>query len=202
MIHTRAFAPLILAALFFLGCAPKSQTTLQPPATEPNPQPQLASDARERVKELAARAQEYEQNAKNLPGPNEQADRALLVNQFSLLSQILPALNGPQMSGDFRQQLRIIDSTRAQLASTSQDLSIEPAVDTGLRAAHHALEGIAQRNFTDVPEVNKSLDAMRAKVQELDAVSGPIHRLVAAQAIQASAEAITKMTTALDQRLK
>jgi hypothetical protein len=202
MIHTRAFAPLILATLVFFGCAPKTETTLEHPPAEPNPQPQLASDARERVKELMARAQEYAESAKKLPGPNEQADRAFLLNQFSLLAQILPALNGPQMTGDFRQQLRIIDSTRAQLANTAPDLSIEPAVDTGLRAAHHAVAGIAQRNFTDVPDASKSLDAMRAKVQELDAVSGPIHRLVAAQAIQASAEAITQMTAALDQRLK
>src|SRR5207248_8303619 len=175
---------------------------LEAPPIEPNPQPQLAGDARERVKELTARAQEYEQNAKSLPGPNEQAHRAQLAAQFSLLAQILPALNGPEMSGDFRQQLRIIDSTRAQLANTAPDLSIEPAVDTGLRAAHHALAGIAQRNFTDTPDAGKSLDAMRAKVQELDTVSGPIHRLVTAQAIQASADAITKMTAALDQRLK
>ena len=202
MPNTRGLFLSLLAATLFLGCAPKTETTLEPPPAEPNPQPQLASDARERVKELTARAQEYADSAKKLPGPNEQADRALLVNQFSLLAQMLPALNGPQMAGDFRQQLRIIDSTRAQLASTAPDLSIEPAVDTGLRAAHQALAGIAQRNFSDIPDAGKSLDAMRAKVQELDTVSGPIHRLVAAQTIQASADAITKMTAALDQRLK
>jgi len=39
------------------------------------------------------------------------------------------------------------------------------------------------------------------KVQELDGTSDAIHRLVAAQAVQASAQAITKMSDALTSRL-
>jgi hypothetical protein len=105
------------------------------------------------------------------------------------------------MSGDFRHQLRVIDSTRAQLASGTQDLSIEPTVDTGLRAADRALTDINQRAFTETPEIAKQLDAMQAKVLELDSVTDAIHRLVAAQAIKASAQAISEMTNAMNQRL-
>src|SRR5258706_4656396 len=166
MIHTRAYS-LLLAALLITGCAAKTQTTLNPPPPDGNPEPQLATDARERVKELVTRADESAAGDKKLPGRNVQEDRAQVAQQFALLAQILPMLSGPEMSGDFRQQLRIIDSTRSQLASGSQDLSIEPTVDTGLRAAHRALADINQRAFTESPEIAKQLDAMQAKILEL-----------------------------------
>jgi hypothetical protein len=200
MTNTRAFS-LLLAALLFAGCAPKTETTLKPPPPEPNPEPQLASDARERVKELVARSGDFAAGAAKLPGHTEADDRAQVTRQFTLLAQILPILNGPDMSGDFRQQLRIIDATRSQLASGSSDLSIEPTIDSGLRAAHRALASINHRAFSENPDVAKNLDTLRAKNDELDNVSGPIHRLVASQAFQASAGAVSQMTTALDQRL-
>jgi len=198
MIHTRAYC-LLLATLLFTGCAQKT-TTLNPPP-EPNPEPQLASDARERVKELVTRAQEYAAGAAKLPGRNEQENRAQMTQQFTLLAQILPMLNGPEMSGDFRQQLRIIDSTRAQLAAGSLDLSTEPTVDTGLRAAQHALVSINQRAFSQTADIAKNLDTMRDRIAQLDGAAGPFHRLIASQAIQASAQAINQMTAALNDRL-
>jgi hypothetical protein len=200
MMLTRA-ASLLMATLLLAACAPKSQTTLKAPPPEPNPEPQLATDAHERVKELGTRAEDYMKGAAMLPGRNAEEDRAKTTEQFTLLAQILPMINGPDMSGDFRQQLRIIDATRSQLSNGSQDLSIEPTVDTGLRAAHRALASINQRAFSANPEIAKSLDAMHAKVRELDGVSDAIHRLVAAQAFKSSAQAIGDMTKALTQRL-
>ena len=52
MTHTRAFASPLLAAALFLGCAPKQTTTLENPPPEPNPQPQLATDVRQRVQQV------------------------------------------------------------------------------------------------------------------------------------------------------
>lgn len=202
MINTRA--KLLLAALLSVivtGCAAKKETTLKPPPPDANPEPQLATDIHERVKELTARAKEYSDGTNKLPGRNAPDDRTQTTQQFALLAQILPILNGPDMSGDFRQQLRIIESTRAQLASGTQDLSIEPTVDTGLRAAHRALAGINQRAFTDNPDIAKSLDAMNAKVQELDGTADAIHRLIASQAFKNSAQTITQMASALSGRL-
>jgi hypothetical protein len=201
MTNTRAFAILLLAALCFTGCAARTQTTLKPATPDANPEPQLATDVRERVKELVARADEYAAGASKLPGRNAQEDRAQTTRQFALLAQILPMLNGPDMPGDFRQQLRIIESTRSQLASGSQDLSVEPTIDTGLRAAHRALASINQRAFTETPDIGKALDAMRAKVEELDGATDAIHRLIASQAFKASAQAISQMTSALNDRL-
>ena len=200
MIHTRAFASLLLAGLFATGCAPKTDTTLAPPPVDQNPEPQLASDVRARVQQLVQLADEYAANAKALPGRNEAEDRAQVTQQFALLVRILPSLSGPDMTGDFRQQLRIIESTRAMLG-TSADLAAEPTIDSGMRAAHRALASVAARAFADQPDVAKQLDAMRDRVAELDTVSGPIHRLVVAQAFQASAQAVSTMANALHQRL-
>ena len=199
MIRTRALAPL-LAATLFVGCSAKKQTTLAPPPAEPNPQPQLATDARQRAQTLQQLVDQYAAGAAKLPGSNEQQDRQQVSDQFGLLAQILPLLNGPDQPGDFAQQMRIIESSRSQLASGSMDLSSEPTVDTGLRAAQRALASLHRRKFAEQADVAGQIDAMRATVQELDTVSGPIHRQVAAESFQRSADAIKSMSKALNQR--
>jgi hypothetical protein len=199
MTRTRAFASL-LAATLFVGCSAKKQTTLAPPPPEPNPQPQLATDARQRAQTLQSLVDQYAASAAKLPGSNEQQDRQQVSDQFGLLAQILPLLNGPDQPGDFAQQMRIIESSRSQLASGSMDLSSEPTVDTGLRAAQRALSSLQRRMFSDHAEISGQIDAMRATVQELDTVSGPIHRQVAAESFQRSADAIKSMSQALNQR--
>jgi hypothetical protein len=192
---------LLVGGLLLAGCASKDKTSMQAPPVDPNPDPQITSDVRDRVKELVQRSDEYSAGAARLPGRDEMTDRQQVARQFELLSQILPALNGPEMTGDFRQALRIIESTRSLLAGSSTELSAEPTIDTGLRAAHRALSLIARQQFSDVADAGKSLDAMSHRLQELDTITGPIHRLVAAQAIVASGEAIGQMVNALDQRL-
>jgi hypothetical protein len=153
------------------------------------------------VRELDVRANEYANNAKAMPAGDEQESRRLVSNQFALLSQILPMLSGPEMTGDLSQQLRIIESTRSQLSNGSTELAPEPTVSTGLRAAHRALASINQRSFSDVPEIAKSIDAMASDVNNLDTVSGPQHRWVAAQAFAHSAQAVQQMAQAMNQRL-
>lgn len=200
MIYTRAFT-LLLGAMLATGCARRTQTVLPPPPPEPNPEPRLTNDARERVKELGTLAEGFAAGATKLPGSSDADDRAKITQEFALLAQLLPMLNGPDMSGDFRQQLDIVSYTRGQLGGGSQDLAVEPTIDTGLRAANRALTGISQRSFIELTDVSKNLDTMRAKIEELDGISGPIHRLVTAQAMQAAAHAATQMAAALDQRL-
>jgi hypothetical protein len=184
----------------FVGCSAKKQTTLEAPPPEPNPQPQLATDARARAQTLQSLVDQYAANAAKLPGPNEQQDRQQVSDEFGLLAQILPLLNGPDQPGDFAQQMRIIESSRSQLASGSMDLSSEPTVDTGLRAAQRALASLQRRMFPEQAEIASQVDAMRATVQELDTVSGPIHRQVAGQSFQRSADVVKSMSQALNQR--
>ncbi|HEY7118060.1 MAG TPA: hypothetical protein VH475_15840 [Tepidisphaeraceae bacterium] len=200
MILTRAFSPL-LASLILIGCAPKQETTLKGPPPEPNPQPQLATDVRARVQQLGGVAEQYASLTAKLPGATEQEDRQWVAQAFTQLSQILPMLNGPDMPGDLQQQMRIIESTRSLLSSGSTDLSVEPTIDTGLRAAQRALSSIRQRAFPEQNQAAKDLDAMRSRVQELDTVQGALHRLVAAEALQGSARAVTGMSNSLNQRL-
>jgi len=98
---------LLVGGLLLAGCAPKDTTTKGPPPDQ-NPEPRITSDVRDRVKELVQRADEYSAGASRLPGRDEMSDRQQVAREFELLSQILPALNGPEMTGDFRQALRII----------------------------------------------------------------------------------------------
>src|SRR5688572_9078670 len=193
--------PALLASLVIAGCAKNQSAMEPPPPADENPKAQLASDVRERVRELDVRAAEYGNNAKQMPAGTEDENRKLVSQQFALLSQIIPMLSGLEMPGDLAQQLRIIDSTRSQLSNGSMGLAPEPTISTGLRAAQRALASINQRSFSDVPEVAKSIDAMAANVNDLDVVSGPQHRWVAAQAFTNSAEAVTKMAGAMNQRL-
>ncbi len=181
------------------GCA-HTETTLPPPE-QPATQPQTASEIVTRVTDLQGKAVEYAAGATKLPGRNEIEDRAMVGQQFATLGQIIPLVAGAELPGDLTQQLRIIESTRGQLLNGSAELSIEPTVDSGLRAAHRALVSVNQRSFIEVPEVAKALDAMKLKVNELDSATGPLHRLVVSQALQASAQAVTAMAGSMETRL-
>lgn len=188
-------------ALTVVGCA-KNRTTMDPaPPPDETPRAQLASDVRERVRELDVRAGEYADHVKQMPGGSEAENRRLVAAQFGLLSQMIPMLAGPEMPGDLSQQLRIIESTRSQLSNGSMELAAEPTVGTGLRAAQRALASINQRLFSEVPEIAKAIDAMAANVNHLDTASGPQHRWIAAQAFGNSAEAVTRMAQAMGQRV-
>lgn len=198
MIHTRALI-LLLSGALLSGCA-KTETTLEP-APQPNPEPELATNVRQRVTELLTRADEYAAGSAKLPGRNEAEDRAQTTQQFALLAQILPILNGPDMTGEFSQQLRIVEATRTQLSNATPGLSLEPTISAGLRAAQRALASINQRAFNEVPEIGAALDTMRAKVDELDGLTGPIQRLVSAQAVHASSDAISKMVSVMHDRM-
>ncbi|MEZ0263413.1 MAG: hypothetical protein ACAI43_01705, partial [Phycisphaerae bacterium] len=200
MIRTRALF-LATTAAVFAGCA-KTQTTLPPP---PPPaaatQPSLTESVTARVSELTARAAEYATVTKSLPARNAEEDQAATAQAFGLLAQIVPLLAGPEMPGDLAQQLRIIDATRGQLAGGSSALAVEPTTDAGLRAAYRALTVISQRSFGESEEIKKTLDTMRQRVDDLDTASGAIHRLVAAQVLQASSEATTQMAGIMEARL-
>jgi hypothetical protein len=201
MIHTRALASFLLAGACVVGCQPKTETTIEPPSTQPVQPPTTADQVRERVRETSAKADEYKKGAASLPGSNAQADRQLTTRQFEMLAQLLPLLSSSEMTGELRQQAQIVESTRKLLAGASMDLSTEPAVATGLRAAHGALASIARDRFAEVPEIAKSLDQMQFHVNELDSESGPMHRQVSAQAFARSADAVGKMAEIYDQRI-
>jgi len=92
MITIRAnllLAALLSVVLVVTGCAAKNQTTLKPAPPDANPEPQLATDVHERVKELGARAQEYADGCNKLPGRSAQEENARRLRS-TLISSVAP----------------------------------------------------------------------------------------------------------------
>jgi hypothetical protein len=192
-----------LAALAMLVCPSgcmKRASTLGP-TTQDNSGSQMETSANQRLVGMNATADEIVKQSQSLPGRNEDEHRQLMAQTFAGFASILPSfVQGTEPNGAFRQQLEIIESTRAQLAGESQKLSVKATIDTGLRAVHNALTGIYREQFYEQTEVATALDALRARIDELDTVRGPSHQFVAGQAAQQSAGVIKQMTTILLQR--
>src|SRR5688572_5489860 len=173
--------PALLASLVIAGCAKNQSAMEPPPPADENPKAQLASDVRERVRELDVRAAEYGNNAKQMPAGTEDENRKLVSQQFALLSQIIPMLSGLEMPGDLAQQLRIIDSTRSQLSNGSTGTAPRPTNLTRLRAPQPARATTNQRARAAVPEVATSNEPIAANENDPDACPSPQHRWDAAQ---------------------
>ena len=182
------------------GCPKQRSTMTRPP--EINPPPKVETSAEVRVEELDDRAKQFAQTAERLPGRSSEEHRHLAQQAFADLAQILPILFGPSPTGVQRQQLRVVESTRAQLAANTRGLAPEPTIDTGLRAARDALAGVARGGFYDHPELPKSLDRLDATVADLDAARGTIHQQVVAETVELMSQAVNQMAEALNQRLE
>ena len=194
-----ALSATVLAALA-VGCAPTQPTVAQKPLLPP--EPQLAANVQQRVRDLDERVTALAEQSQQLPGHTEEDFRTGMESSFGDLSRILSILQGTTQSGEFRQQLRIVDSTRAELASGSQDLASEPTVDTGLRATYRALSNLTDLSFTeDKDQLNPTLDLLRGKLNELDNVHGPMHRVVAAEALDLTTQAVRQMAQSLQERV-
>ena len=154
-----------------------------------------------RVQTLARLADAYARTSNQLPGADAAEHRRLMSEAFARLEEILPILEGPSPGAEFRQQMQVIRDAQAELATGPQDLSPEPTIDTGLRAARDALSSIAQAGYYDHAELTPLLNALSAKTNELDTVRGPLHQLVAGEAVGISSQVISRMADVLSQRL-
>ena len=187
-------------ALLSAGC-PKRQSTMDRPP-QINPPPPVERNAEVRVDELGGLAKRFAQTANRLPGRNAGEHISLVQQAFTDLAEILPILYGPNPGGPQRQQLRVIESARAQLGAGRQGLAPEPTIGTGLRAARDALDALARGSFFDQPDVAKTIDQLSATVNDLDAARGPNHQQVVAETIDLMSQAVTQMAAALDERLQ
>ena len=187
-------------ALLSAGC-PKRQSTMDRPP-EINPPPPVEQNAAVRVDELGGLAQRFAQTANRLPGRNAGEHISLVQQAFTDLAEILPILYGPNPSGPQRQQLRVIESARAQLGAGRQGLAPEPTIGTGLRAARDALDALSRGNYFDQPDVAKTIDQLNGTVADLDAARGSNHQQVVAETIDLMSQAVTQMAAALDERLQ
>ena len=193
-------ALILTVAASVAGCT-KTQTTIAPPPPRPNPVPQVASDPVIRMQTLGRLADTYARTSNQLPGNSTAQHRQLMAQIFAQLEEILPILEGPNPGAEFRQQLQVVRDAQAELATGPQDLSPEPTIDTGLRAGRDALSSLAQGGFYDQTTLTPLFDQLTAKINQLDTVRGPLHQVVAGDAVAVSSQIITKMADTLTHRL-
>ena len=195
------FAALITLAVLTSGGCVKTQATIPPPPVHPNPPPRVASDPAVRVQTLDRLADTFARTSNQLPGGDSAEHRRLMSEVFAQLQEILPILEGPGPGAEFRQQLQVVRDAQAELASGPQELSPEPTIDTGLRAARDTLSSIAQNGFYDQASLTPLFDQLAAKINELDTVRGPLHQVVAGDAVALTSRIVSSMAATMSQRL-
>lgn len=190
----------LLTVAAVAGCTKRRSTMGAAP--DVNPPPAVEADAGERVDALAERSRKFDETVQQLPGRTPEEHRRAMQQVFAELAKVLPILYGPQPSGVFRQQLRVVESARTQLASAPQGLALEPTVDTGLRAARDALAGLASRGYFDEAQVGQTMDRLNGALDRLDTNRGAMHQTVVAEAAGLMSQAIRQMSEALSQRIE
>jgi hypothetical protein len=200
MMHTRRVMLVALALMTVGGCV-KTHSNMPDKPPSPNPPPRVAADPAVRVQTLSQLSDAYARLSNQLPGPNERDHRRLMSQAFAQLEQILSILEGPNPGAEFRQQLQIISDAQTELSSGPEDLSSEPMINTGLRAALDALTRIRQTSYYDTAELTPLFDRLAEKINELDTVRGPLHQVVAAEAISLTSQIVGKMADVMGQRL-
>jgi len=203
MIETpmKSAAMFALTAMLTCGGCVKTQSTIAPPPAQPNPPPMVAADPTVRVQTLGRLADAYGRTSNALPGDNASQHRQLMASVFAQLEEILPILQGPNPGAEFRQQLQVVRDAQSELATGPRDLSAEPTIDTGLRAARDALSAIAQTGFYDQGSLTPLFDRLAAKINELDTVRGPLHQVVTGEAVALTSQIISGMADTLTHRL-
>ena len=187
-----------VAAASVAGCAKKRST--MGPAPDLSPQPKAEANAGARADELAERSRKFDETVQQLPGHTPEEHRRAMQQVFAELSQILPMLYGPNPSGVFRQQLRVVESSRRQLATGPQGLAVEPTIDTGLRAARDAIAGLAGKGYFDQSKLGPTMDRLNRALDALDTNRGAMHQTAVAESVGMMSQAIRQLTDALNQR--
>lgn len=182
------------------GCA-KQRSTMEPPPAI-NPPPAVQANVEVRVDELAGLSKRFAADVGKLDSGSPEEDRGALRQAFADLARILPILYGPEPDGSQRQQLRIIESARTELASPAQGLAPEPTIDTALRAARDSLNALGRGSYFDRPDIGEVLDQLDAKVARLDAARGPSHPRAVADAFGLIAQVVGRMSDALNERVR
>jgi hypothetical protein len=195
------FCVLAGSSLAFGGCSNKARSAEQPSqAQPPSQEAQLAAEAINRIHEIEYRVKAFEAASNLLPGETEAQNRRMMQESFSSLTQILPLIEGPSPSSEFRQGMRVLDTSRQQLASGSTNLATEPTIGQGLRATSRLLANINNLVFGSDPAIGKRIDAVQQRVDQLDTAHGGMNRVVAAQAMRETAGVLRQMSSALADR--
>ncbi len=188
-------AALLALPLGVAGCPPaRSPTEVKPPVPR-----QVTSDPAKlqaRSQELQAQARRLSEIAHQLPGRSDQQHRQLMAQTFAQLTQLLPLLGGPEQSGSFQRARHVIEASRTQLGQATQ-LSPDPTIDTGLRAAYRAVAELAQDDYFQQAKLPAAVDHLKAKLDELDSVRGSGHQWVASEVVRLVSGIVTRMADVL-----
>jgi hypothetical protein len=169
---------------------------------EPNPPPTIQISTTQRVQDAASRLDDFDRHAQRLPGLAEADHRVVMETVFGDLIGILPVLQGPDEDAAFRQQLRLIDSTRDQLAGLASDLPSEPLIATGLRAASNALQDMFTQQFSDQTDMSNSFDTLGDKLDALDTAHDAAKRQIVTEAVHLISAIMRQMDAVLSQRIE
>jgi hypothetical protein len=169
---------------------------------EPNPPPTIETRTTQRVKDVGAKVDQFNRYVQQLPGASEPIHRVMMEQAFGDLVGILPVLEGPDADAIFRQQIRLIDSTRDQLTALPTNLSSEPLIGTGLRAAYNALQDMVTQQFSDQTDMPGQLDTLSDKLDALDTAHDSANRQLVADAARLIGGIMRQMDNALMQRLE
>lgn len=187
----------ILTVVGIGGCA------RQPPPAPPPPTQSVraAGDPVVRVQTLGRMSDTFARTVNQLPGTDSREHRRLMANVFAQLEEILSNLQGPGAGAEFRQQLQIIHDAQEELTSGPEDLSPDPIIDTGLRAARDALASIARSPSYHQTDLTPLFDSLASKINDLDTVRGPLHQVATADAVEVMKQIVSKMSDTLSQQL-
>jgi hypothetical protein len=185
------------ALLLLIGCG-KTRTDVAAPN---KPISQLQEPPGQRVGDLQQRVDQLRRTVSQMPANNPTEDRRLTAQALGQLASALALIEGPRMTGDFRQRLRVIESSRTQIQSAGGNVPIEPPTDSALRATYDVLMALSQGRFAGDQTISGTLNTMSQQIPQLDAVRGPLHSLVVAQTLENASRALKQMSTVLEQRL-
>jgi hypothetical protein len=192
---------LVLAMICLTGC----QIVRNEPRGEPlllEPDPEFTLPAMLELEELQEEVRRLGSVSREFPARGETEHYALMRETLGLILRTAPTLRGPQVDGSFVQQLRAIYQSQRQLRPESPFLPTDTAVTMGLRAAYNALVSISIAGFAEEEAIEHDLSLMRGRIEELDRVRGPIHRLVAGQAARHGADVMHQMVGVLAEELE
>lgn len=185
------------ALLAFCGwlaaCAPKP--TLENPET---PDPLPLADPLARTSAAQIKADQLRSLADQLPGQTNYDSRRLYQQTFTLAGDVLQLLEGPSPSGSFDSQIAVIRQSQASVLNTTD---LDPRVDEAARGILAALKTIHREQFQLDPAYVPNLNKLQDQLNKLDAVRGPLHGVVTAEAIRNAADILQAMAKANIQQL-
>jgi hypothetical protein len=185
------------------GCAQTKTEPAAPYPIEAAPPGQTAAAAISyNPDELDSLVESLEVRARALPGGGTvAAHRDAMHGFFGAVADVLPALEGPEQSGAFLQQLRTIESARDRLAPDVGTATIDAPINTGLRATSVALNRIGTDEDVSGQALTDMLGRLDAKVDELEQVRVEGRPFIAADAGVLIAQAARQMADRLAGRV-